>query len=328
MADVTEKDTTGERVDVVDAQSQSKPPRGHCKKWWWAWLIGFCLLVLVIMIIIAYAIVPAVGQKDINKTYLELHSLTIVNPSPESFTLSINSTISGVSGVAKHAYLDPMVVLFFIENHDPIQPFMSLPLPRIGGGDNIPVVAINHTTQIENELSFGEFATTLLASAVLRVAIRGRTELHLAAFKAGVDYNEVITMNGFNGLSGMEITNYSLLTTAQSGSDNANLAGKVLIPNPSVVTIEMGDVHINFALNGTQLGNGTIPSLLIQPGNHTYDFRATLAPTSLIRLASAITSGDPVELQVKGNGTTFDGVDIPWLSAPLSALAVTVPVEV
>lgn len=42
---------------------------------------------------------------------------------------------------------------------------------------------------------------------------------------------------GFNQLKGMEITQYSLFSTKQD--DGANLGGQVLIPNPTVVEIQM-----------------------------------------------------------------------------------------
>lgn len=39
-----------------------------------------------------------------------------------------------------------------------------------------------------------------------------------------------------------------------------------------------------------------------------------------------VTGGGGAELTVKGNGTDIGGADIPWLSAPLGALEVTVPI--
>lgn len=71
------------------------------------------------------------------------------------------------------------------------------------------------------------------------------------------------------------------------------------------------------------IGNGTIPSLTVRPGNHTYDFRAKV--DSLLSLAPALASGTP--LDVRGTGAEIGGVAIPWLSAPLTSLSVKVPVS-
>ncbi|KAG0135049.1 hypothetical protein HOY82DRAFT_583845 [Tuber indicum] len=297
----------------------------HCRRFWWVWLIAFCLLVLIIMIIVVYAILPAVGQKELDKTVLNLHSFTILDPSPTSLLLSLNSTITGAGGIAAHSRLDPMEVIFFLENHKPIQPFMSLQLPGIKGGSSVPVITTNVTTEITSVPALTEFSASLLASETLRVAIRGRTTLRVGKLQTKVNYNEAVTIKGFNRLDGMEIEEYTLLSQQADGS---NLAGKVLIPNPTVFEIQMGDVHISMSLNGQALGNGTIPGLQIRPGNHTYDFRARIQSTALAPLVTAMGSGKPVVLDVRGNGTDINGVSIPWLAGPLSSLDVKVPLKI
>lgn len=165
-------------------------------------------------------------------------------------------------------------------------------------------------------------------------------------YREEISYSNTISrITGFNKLSGMEIQSYDLI----SNNPNANLAGKVLIPNPTVVTIEMviapqyappvyfkvantiskGNVHISFSLNGTVLGFGTISNLTITPGNHQYDFQGKLGDQAMTTLLTAIiTGGKNTALTVKGNGTEVGGVDIPWLTAPLASLEVTVPIAV
>lgn len=149
---------------------------------------------------------------------------------------------------------------------------------------------------------------------------------------------------GFNKLIGMQIKSYNLI----ANDTTANLGGKVLIPNPTVVTVDMvtalqcvlfsrpltqlqGTVHISFSLNGNALGLGTIPNLIVRPGDHEYDFRGRLSEQALKALLAAVVAGGGkgnVALTVKGNGTEVDGVDIPWLTAPLASLEVNVPIAV
>ncbi|PWW76107.1 hypothetical protein C7212DRAFT_321444 [Tuber magnatum] len=317
----------GEAREYIESTPKRQGKVGrHCRRFWWVWLIAFCLSILVIMIVIVYAILPAVGQKELDKTVLNLHSFTILEPSPTSLLLSVNSTITGASGIAAHSRLEPMEVSFFLENHKPIQPFMSLQLPGIKGGSAVPVITTNVTTEITSVPGLTEFSALLLGSETLRVAIRGRTTLWAGKLHTKVNYNEVVTIKGFNQLEGMEIEEYTLLNQTQQ-ADGSNLGGKVLIPNPTVFEIQMGDVHINMSLNGQTLGNGTIPGLHIRPGNNTYDFRAKVQTSALIPLATALGSGNPVVLDVRGNGTDINGVSIPWLAGPLSALNVKVPIK-
>jgi hypothetical protein len=322
MVSLTSKGSASEQqVEAVPVQNRGKFSR-HCRRRWWVWLIAFCLFVLVIMIIIVYAIFPAVAQKELDKTYLTLHSLEIRDSTADSFSLSINSTISGASGIASHSHLDPMEISFYTQDSDTA--FMTLPLPGINGGGDVPVVVQNVSTKINDLSAFGGFAGLLLESQDLSFKIKGRTTIHAGKLHSKVNYNEVVTMKGFNKLSGMEIQKYNFI----SNNSDANLAGKVFIPNPTVATIEMGNVHISFSHNGTALGSGTIPNLTITPGDRQYDFEAKLGNTALTTLLSIVVSeGNNATLTVKGNGTDINGTDIPWLSAPLAALEVSVPID-
>lgn len=71
-----------------------------------------------------------------------------------------------------------------------------------------------------------------------------------------------------------------------------------------------------------------IPDLTIAPGDRQYDFKAKLSNEALAALIGIVGSGSGAALTIKGNGTEINGVDIPWLTAPLSALEVNVPIAV
>lgn len=318
MAITSSKGTDGEHIEAAPVQRRGRFAR-HCRQRWWVWLAAFCLFVLVIMIIIVYAILPAVSQKELDKTHLTLHSLEIRDPTATSFSLSINSTISGASGIASHAKLDPMTVNFYLPDSE--DAFMSLPLPGISGGGDIPIIVQDVHTEIADMKQFGGFAGLLLSSKELSFDIKGRTTIHVGKLHTKVNYNEVVELKGFNKLEGMEIQSYSII----SNDSDANLGGKVFIPNPTVATIQMGNVHIALSLNGQALGFGVIPNLTISPGDRQYDFRANFTEAAMRSLIGVIVTGNAA-LNVMGNGTEVDGVDIPWLTAPLGALNVTVPI--
>lgn len=141
-----------------------------------------------------YAILPAVSQKELDKTHLTLHSLEIRDPTATSFSLSINSTISGASGIASHAKLDPMTVNFYLPDSE--DAFMSLPLPGISGGGDIPIIVQDVHTEIADMKQFGGFAGLLLSSKELSFDIKGRTTIHVGKLHTKVNYNEVVELKG------------------------------------------------------------------------------------------------------------------------------------
>jgi len=325
MSDTLEKgavnyENTGPFAEGAPLTNRAKLGR-HCRKRWWAYLIAFCLFVLVIMIIVVYGIIPPVAQEKLDKTVLHLNSLSVTKPSPNNFTVSLAATITGGGGIAAHAHLDPFDVVVFLEGHDPIQPIMTLPFGRVNGGNSVDVAQNNVLVKIGNEGAVGEFAKKLLFEKEMRVAMRGRTEMWLGKLHAGVNYNEVVTIQALNKLDGMAITNYTLLN-----EDRFNVGGKVLVPNPTVVTIEMGDVTLNIGLKDKSIGTGVISGLVLRPGNNSYDFKANVMENQLINLALAASQGG--KLNVTSNGTKVDNVQIPWLSEPLTQLDTQVPFDI
>jgi hypothetical protein len=93
-----------------------------------------------------------------------------------------------------------------------------------------------------------------------------------------------------------------------------------LIFNP-----EQGDVGLEIALEDESIGTGVIPGLVLRPGNNTYGFRSQIQQDQLISMALAASSGKP--LTIGSNGTSIDGVKIPWLSKPLESLKTEVPIN-
>lgn len=128
---------------------------------------------------------------------------------------------------------------------------------------------------------------------------------------------------GLNHLNGMIIKKYEPLL----GEDDPtrNMRGEVLIPNPTVTTIEMGDVNLQIAVNGTHVGTGEIPNLVLTPGNNLYKFNALITEQHLMKVLNAATTGTP--LTIGSNGTYIEGRRIDWLSAPLEDLESQVPIE-
>jgi len=223
MASMTETskpdETKSEDVATYGPVTKRQRTGRHCKRFWWAWLGGFLLFVLVIVLIVygtnllrlplppssladpqspgsIFAVIPAVAQRKINDTELELHSLRILNPTAESFELSINGSITGATGSAAHARLEKMDVELFLEGDDPIRPFMVLPMDEIHGGARVPVVKDRVPVEITDQAALDEFALRLIENDLLRVAMRGRTEMWLGKIHSGVDYNEVVELKG------------------------------------------------------------------------------------------------------------------------------------
>lgn len=303
---------------AAPAATRGERFKRHCARRWWIWLVGFIVFVIVVVIVVIYGIIPPVAQKTLDNTTLEIESIGIRQPEPDKFQFSVTSYITGSSSIAHKATIDPMDVKFYLKDQDP---FMYLPLPGVHGGDKILVEKLNHTTEIVNQTTFGIFAGTLMDSQSFDMSIWGKTKIHLGSIKANVKYRETVNLMGFNKLDGMVIIKYGLT------SGDYGIEGKVVIPNPTVFTLEMGDVMLDMKLNDESLGNGILPNLTIVPGlKNVYDFKANLTFDNTLKLAKAVGTG-PTTLQVVASDVKYNGQTIPWLAAPLGAVQIDVPIN-
>lgn len=88
-----------------------------------------------------------------------------------------------------------MEVSFYIQDSD--DAFMTLPLPSIKGGGDVPVIVQNVSTKIDNQGAFETFAGLLLESQSLNFKIKGRTTIHVGKLHSKVNYNEDVQLKGW-----------------------------------------------------------------------------------------------------------------------------------
>src|SRR5690606_13929894 len=111
----------------------------------------------------------------------------------------------------------------------------------------------------------------------------------------------------------MAVVGYELLEEGEY-----NLEAQILIPNPTVVTLQLGDVDIDLFTDDKTFGNGTLPNLTLTPGNNKYIFRGRVNIKTMLNIVLKA-QGKPGYFKVKGKSVKYNGEDIPWLAEPLGA---------
>ncbi|RPA73937.1 hypothetical protein BJ508DRAFT_44271 [Ascobolus immersus RN42] len=236
-----------------------------------------------------------------------------MEPRADGFVLSIDSTIKGSK--IHGAKIDKFTGNFQL-NEDK-KTFMKVEIPKVSTEDDIPVEVKDIDTTVSDNDAFLHFAHTLMESEELDVKIAGKTKIHIGKLGAKVDYNEVITMKGLNKLKGMAVVGFTPV------DGEYNLEADILIPNPTVVSLQLGDVNIDLFNDGKVFGNGTLPDLLLTPGDNKYKFRGNVNLGVMLQMIAAA-GGKEAFFQVKGTSVKYDGQDIPWLAEPLGGSFVDV----
>ncbi|EHY60036.1 hypothetical protein HRR83_006394 [Exophiala dermatitidis] len=294
----------------------------HCARFWWLWFIVFAIVVLVIVLPIVYVGYPNKAQSAINKAKLEPQSMALLNPAPDSFDLQLDNMFISHSGMSAH--LDKFTGDLRLPDSD--KAFCRINVPSITAA-NGSIAHIEQRVQIADHDQFNEYAKTVLLSDEYSIYLKGKGGFKYGSLpKTNVKYNKKITMKGLNSLKGLTVSDFTILTTSQPDGANAN--GTVMIPNPSVATYQLGDVGLTMSVDGLPVGNSTLKSVLLKPGNNTFTMRATTNQTAVVGLIFTNYKSGILPIDIVGNSSVYDGQHLEYYEKALSSNKVQIKLDV
>jgi len=101
--------------------------------------------------------------------------------------------------------------------------------------------------------------------------------------------------------------------TAAPGTPN--LKGIAFIPNPSVLTVAMGNVTLVLSIEGQGIiGNSTIDNLTLQPGDNHFPINSIVETAKIL---SALVDGH-VNLTITGNSSVYNGQHLTYYEKALA----------
>ena len=288
---------------------------------------------------------PRLAQSGINDSSLEITALSVTNPTPTSVDIKLDSVVHSSSSY--HPSLDAFNASLALAGAGA---FGSILLPTLTSTGAAPV-HVEQTLNITDEEAFETYNKALLGSQNLTQSISGRTWLHQGSLPATeVSYDKSVTMNGrlpatnfvtcrdfsalglmltetgLNNLAGFNITAFSLKPKADA--DGSNAEGTVFIPNPSVLTLELGNVTFANSVDGTLIGNSTLPSLVLKPGDNTVTMRAVADQNAVLPLVVGKYKDGKLPVTVTGESVIYNGQRLPYYEAALKASSQKVTLDV
>lgn len=134
-----------------------------------------------------------------------------------------------------------------------------------------------------------------------------------------------VIATGLNKLNSFSLLSFALLNDTQA--DGTNALGMVSIPNPTVMTIALGNVTLALSVNGTSIGTATLPNLRLEPGRNAVTMRAEVY--KLVAAAIALERQQTIlPVDIQGNISTFEGREIPYYTAMLRKTWLRVPLDI
>ncbi|KAI9757284.1 MAG: hypothetical protein M1835_000660 [Candelina submexicana] len=322
----SEKDSEPDNIEPVGMGT--KPSLGsrvkaHYKKFWWLHLLILIAVTLIIVLPLVYVAYPKIAQDGVNDSRLEIQSMSLTNPTTDSFDLELKTVVR--SDNRYHPHLDAFNASLYLNNADG-KPFSYIQIPAVHATEEA-LSTSNQTVKIADLSSqFADYASVVLAREQYNLIVKGRTDLHEMRFPTTtVDYNKQVTLRGLNGLKGFNVTSFQILVKPEP--DGANMLGKVYIPNPSIMTLEMGNVTLSLSTNSLPIGTSLLPNLILKPGNNTLDMRSTVNQ-SLVLSSLKLFKDGMVPVDIVGNSSIYNGQHLPYYEKALRANKQSITLDV
>jgi len=327
----SEKRAELEQVEVGQSFAPTKASFGqrakrHCMRWWWVHLVIFCASFLIIALCLVYVAMPKIAQNGVNDSWIEFTELDFLNPSQSSITLTQKAILHSPSIFTPT--LDAFNASLYLVTNGVLaaEPMMYIPMPSIHAVHPQGNVSIeNQVIPIANVDRLADFATAVLASQNVTTALSGNTNLHEGALPVvNIAYNPQTTFAGLNGLAGFNVTNVRVNVSAPAGVPN--LHGFAYIPNPSVMTIAMGNVTLSLATAKAGIvGNSTIYDMTLKPGNNTLTMTGTLNQTLI---TESLNKTGFVDLIITGQSAVYNGQHLTYYEKALQSNQLTLSMNV
>ena len=303
--------------------ARNATPRGkflaHLRRFWWIYVLLGIAGTLIIVLCLLYVAFPRTAQKDINKSTLTVNSLVLTNPTSGSFHLFQNSTVGNPTSY--HPQLDAFNASVSLDGNPA---YATIEIPQLHSTANA-ISIVNQDVQITDLQAFTDYTVAVLNQEDVKVHVKGRTGLHEMRFPTThVDYDKTTTMKGLNKLAGFNVTSFTIKLEADP--DGTNMVGEVYIPNPSDLTLTMGNVTFanTIPANGNQpatpVGNSTLNDLVLMPGNNTIPMRSVVNQTLVIEALETTYKDGILPIDIVGVSSVYNGQHLPYYESALQTV--------
>jgi hypothetical protein len=270
----TDKNFQGENYQQQEYTSKrtfGQKAKRHCARFWWAHLIAFCLIFLTVALLVVYVGMPKIAQHQVDDSSLEFREAFFLNPTADSVEITQATTLHNPSTFTPT--LDPFPAELYLVTNGTYAPtsIMTLPMPGIHAKKAVNASIENTVIQVSDVDALGDYAVAVMNNENITTALVGRTKLHLGKLPTQkITFNSTSTYKALNSLKGFNTTDVLINPLAAPGTPN--LRGNAFIPNPSLMTIEMGNVslslHVPVKGVSTLVGNATILNFKLVPGDN------------------------------------------------------------
>ncbi|KAH8160346.1 hypothetical protein CIB48_g7908 [Xylaria polymorpha] len=297
-------------TEAGTASTAASPKKGHFKRFWWVYLLVLLLVATVVVVpTVLLVAVPKLAQQRLDAAKLTIDGITVTNTQTGSILMGINSTINADDSV--HATIDAFEGTMYLADVDP------------------PAVNVSQEIQISDLDAFTTFNKALLSKESVNVQVKGDTHIHVSGISRAypVTFDKTVNLKGLNNFNGLSVSDPSI--SALSSKNNFNAT--VHIPNPSVLTLDIGNTTFTNYFNGQNVGQTHINNLVLYPGDNAFPSSSDIKQLPII---NALTQEPFCELmgklpfELQGKDVVNNGQVLPYFRDALAASNQSVTIDI
>lgn len=268
---------------------------------------------------------PRIIQDKVNSSTLSIDGISVTNTKTDTVLVSINSSVSSSNSIP--AVIDGFDAIMYLEDKLPHTPIMTLKMPETKTG--LAIVNISQEISGASKQPFIDFNSWYLWNSSLAVTIEGETLVHVKGLKAAkVTFKKTVTLVGVNGFVGLNVTQAVINTTSDDRGDNFH--GFADIPNPSILTFEVGNVTFGNYFNQSKIGTLFIDDMYIRPGVNNVSVRANISQIPVVEAVQAqpYCNDGILPFDLLGESVINHGQSLPYFAEALALHAQSTKVRV
>ncbi|KAK1148741.1 hypothetical protein N8T08_008626 [Aspergillus melleus] len=321
-----------ETADTITLEKVKRTPTQNLRRHWarfWCCYTFFSIIFLVIFLPIFFlVIIPAIAQRVVDNSTLLLVKADVMHPRPESVQLTIESALKLPLGVPVR--IDPMTLELFNRASPGNGTWGKLYLKDYVISGNTTLGVDKQFTPL-NVAEWTQYVHNVVFMKHGPLSVWGKTTAYLGQIKNHVTMDKDIPQNTLNSFEGFAIKDTQLLLPPRE--DGTNLIANATLPNPSVLTLEIGTTTLDVKSGDLVIGNATLDNLILRPGNHSTPVHGMLDLRVLIKnlrsvLATQLESirDGTLTLDTVGKTVFYDGTEVPYYTNVMKNLTMTAQV--
>ncbi|CAI7596966.1 unnamed protein product [Penicillium glandicola] len=325
---------TPEKVESsVSSMSKRKRFRRHCRRFWCVYLIANVVFLAIFLPVFFLVAIPAIAQLVVNKSDLRIINAEVMHPTPETIRMTLEAKVD--LKLAMGVRLDPVIFYTFVRSagHENAYAGIEIPGQTIKGNYSLEVT--DQLTPILNMTSWETFVSQAVFQKETALSLYGVTTGYLGVLKNHIVLDKDVVIPTLNKFEGFSISDSTLVLPAED--DGSNLVANITLPNPTVLSFEVGTITLDLKSGETDLviGNATVTGVTLRPGNNTFSLRGVLDIGTMVgnltevlgSQGSALNTG-ALSLTAVIKSIVSNGILIPYYTEVLGSLPLVANVSI